>query len=364
MWIRSCALECEPFRILKNVYDHREQAIENLKKSGKKIIGLLGYDVPEEVIMAAGMIPVRMWSDPNGSIAMADKYLEYAFDPMMREKFSQIVDGRAAAWMDGLAISNSTDVIIRMYLYLRELKRTEPELPIPKLSFIDWLFTRNRMYQERDEMLMSRFIEEMEGWCGHAITDEMIREAGRICNENKEVLRSVKELRQSGCPRITGCEALVITGSAFFMDRQEHTFLVRQVAQMAKSWPVAEGTKVFYTGSVQEFLPLYDTIENDGLVIVDEDHDWGSRFFDRDYNLSLPPVRALADEYMLRTFSSKKAFVSQRVQALYDSVKKSGAKGVIFYNHIYEEAASWDYPEQKKCLEGAGIPTAHFCQMP
>ena len=173
--------------------------------------------------MAAGMIPVRMWSDPNGSIAMADKYLEYAFDPMMREKFSQIVDGRAAAWMDGLAISNSTDVIIRMYLYLRELKRTEPELPIPKLSFIDWLFTRNRMYQERDEMLMSRFIEEMEGWCGHAITDEMIREAGRICNENKEVLRSVKELRQSGCPRITGCEALVITGSAFFMDRQEHT---------------------------------------------------------------------------------------------------------------------------------------------
>ncbi len=364
MGIRSCALDCEPFRILKNVYDHRDQAIDALKASGKPLIGQLGYDVPDEVILAAGMIPVRMWSDPQGCMAMADKYLEYAFDPMMRAKFSQIVDGRGAAWMDGLAISNSTDVIIRMYLYLRELKRSEPELNIPRLSFIDWLFTRNRMYQERDEMLMGRFIKEMEEWCGHPITEASIKEAACICNEEKRVLRCMNTLRQADLPRISGCEALVIIGSAFFMDRKVHSDLVKQVVQSAENWPEIVEPKVFYTGSIQESVQLYECMESYGMVIVGEDHDWGSRFFDRDYNLSLTPERALTDEYMLRTFSSKKAFVSQRVQALHDAVKKSGARGVIFYNHIYEEAASWDYPEQKKCLESEGILTTHYCQMP
>lgn len=120
---------------------------------------------------------------------------------------------------------------------------------------------------------------------------------------------------------------------------------------------------MYFTGSAQEDTRLYDMIEKTGMVIVGEDHDWGDRFYDRDYNLEYTPIRAVVDRYMLREFSSKKAFVSQRVEALDRLTKQAGAEAVIFYNNIYEEAASWDYPSQKKSLESRGIKTAAFSKM-
>jgi len=66
---------------------------------------------------------------------------------------------------------------------------------------------------------------------------------------------------------------------------------------------------------------------------------------------------------MLREFSSKKAFTSQRVAALNREVEKTAADGVIFYMNEYEEAASWDYPPQKKSLEAAGKKTLYFAKM-
>ena len=113
----------------------------------------------------------------------------------------------------------------------------------------------------------------------------------------------------------------------------------------------------------QEQTDLYELIEDAGAVIVGEDHDWGDRYYDRDCNLDYTPVRAVVDRYMLRMFSSKKAFVSQRVKTLDELVDRAGAQAVIFYTNRYEEAASWEYPSQKKSLEARGIATAGFFQM-
>ena len=363
MGVRACALECEAFTELKWVYDHRSDAIAKIQCSGKKIIGALGDDVPEELMIAAGMQPVRIYAGDAGRYPEADKYLEYAFDPVMRAKFQQIVDGTWAASLHGLAISNSTDVIIRIYLYLRELKRVEPEQPIPDMYFIDWLFTRNRMYQERNEFILKGFMDKVEHWAGRPVTPKDMDDAAKLCNENKAMLRKLDALRHGSEVLIGGCEMLVLIGSGFFMDKERHTTLLRRVYEAARQWPVISGVRVFYTGSAQEKLDVYERIEACGGVIVGEDHGWGARSFDRDYPRSYPPVRALVDTYMLREFSSKKAFVSQRVSALNRQVCKSGAQLVLFYLHMYEEAASWDYPEQKKSLEAQGIKTACFSKM-
>ena len=117
------------------------------------------------------------------------------------------------------------------------------------------------------------------------------------------------------------------------------------------------------TGSAQESLDLYELIEKSGGVVVGEDHDWGDRFYERDYNMSYSPVRAVVDRYMLRQFSSKKAFVSQRVKALDEEVDSSKAEAVLFYINAFEEAASWDYPSQKKSLESRGISTCSMMKM-
>ena len=361
MAIRQCALDCAAFAQLKHVYENREEIPAKLRAEGIKVIGKMGCDVPDELIIAGGMLPVQIYADPAKELKETDVYLEYAFDPMVRAQFEKIVDGTYAGQIDALAISNSTDVIIRTYLYLRELHRVEPEKALPEMEFIDWLFTRKPMHAKRNELIVKIFWEAVERWAGRQVTKEQVIAAAKICNENKAALRRMQALRCEG--RISGCEALVIIGAGFFMEKTKHTELVHAVTDAAAEWPVIEAPKVFFTGSNQEDTSLYQKIEDAGLLVVGEDHDWGGRVFDRDMNLDPDPVRGLVDCYMLREFSGKKAFVSQRVDALNREVKAAGADGVIFYTNQYEEAASWDYPSQKESLEAAGKKTLGLFKM-
>lgn len=363
MGIRNCALESKAFLALKEIYDHRDKKAIKWRENDGKVVGELGCDVPDELIIAAGMLPIHVYADPDKGLEETDKYLEYAFDPVVRAQFEKIIDGTYGDLIDALAVSNSTDVIIRIYLYLRELHRVEPERNLAPTAFIDWLFTRNRMHQVRNELTLKIFREQVEAWAGHPITDEEIKKAAEICNADRQALCEMAELRHGKEVRISGSEALVIIGSAFFMERQAHTELVRQVTEDAKNWPVIDGPRIFMTGSNQESTELYDLIESKGAVVVGEDHDWGDRYYNRDYNMDYAPIRAIVDRYMLREFSSKKAFVSQRVGALNRMTEATGAEAVLFYTNVYEEAASWDYPSQKKSLEERGLKTACLAKM-
>lgn len=361
MGIREIARSCEAFAELQTVYERRDEAARGWRAAGEKVVARLGCDVPDELLLAAGLKSVQVCADPFRPLVNADRYLEYAFDPVVRAAFEKLTDGAGAEIADYLAISNSTDVLIRTYLYLRELKRTEPERPLPEPAFIDWLFTRNRLHQARNEHTVRLFWEQVERWAGHPVTKGEFEAAAAVCNADRAALRRIGALRREG--RVAGSEALVLIGSALFMDRARHAALVNAVADEAAGWPMPGGVRVFVTGSNQEDTGLYERLEAAGAFVAGEDFDWGDRFYDRDIDLSLPPVRALVDRYMLREFSSKKAFVSQRVEALAREVEAAEALAVVFYSHIYEEAASWDYPSQKRMLDERGVPSVSFCRM-
>lgn len=363
MAIRTCALESKAFAALKDVYDHRDIPAAAWRAAGKKVVGKLGFDVPDELLIAAGMLPVQVYADPNRSLEETNKYLEYAFEPVVRAQFEKLIDGTYGDQLDALAISNSTDVVIRIFLYLRELHRVEPEKNLPPVTFIDWLFTRTSRHQARNEFVIDLFKKQVEEWAGREVTDDKIRKAGMICNENRQALREMAKLRHGDEVHISGSEALVIIGAGLFMERTAHTELVRQVTEDAKSWPVLAGPRVFYTGAEQEDIGLYEKMEAQGMVIVGEDMNWGDRHYNRDYNPEYPAIRALVDRYMLREFSAKKAFVSQRVEALDREVYEAKAEAVIFYTNLYDEVATWDMPSQKKSLLSRGIKSCIFGKM-
>ncbi len=363
MSIRTCALESKAFTALKDIYDHRDASAAAWRATGKKVVGKLGFDVPDELLIAAGMLPVQIYADPDRPLKETNKYLEYAFEPVVRAQFEKLIDGTYGEQLDALAISNSTDVVIRIFLYLREIHRVEPEKNLPPFAFIDWLFTRTNRHQTRNEFVIDLFREQVEEWAGHPVTDEEIRNAGKICNENRAALREMAKLRHGKEVHISGSEAAVIIGAGLFMEREAHTKLVREVTEDAKSWPVLTGPRVFYTGAEQEDISLYEKMEAQGMVIVGEDTNWGDRHYNRDYNTNYPATRALVDRYMLREFSAKKAFVSQRVEALDREVDEAGAEGVIFYTNLYDEVATWDMPKQRKSLSERGIRSCVFGRM-
>lgn len=360
MSIRKQALENRAFAALKRAYDNRDEAALAWKRQGKQVVGMLGYDVPQELLIAADLLPAQVAPTVGGSTEQADRYLEMSFRTTSKLCFEKLVDGTYGAFMDHLAISNSSDQFVRLYLYLRELRRVEPEKPIPEVELVDWLFSRNLMYQLRNERTIRTFWETVERWAGRTISEEDYQRGVRICNENRALLRAVTDLRRGEIVRLTGSEALVIYGASLYMEKQAHSALVRELLEEAVHWPAVEGKRLFFSGTDQDSTDFYEMAEADGAVIVGEDHAWGERLCQRDVDPAYSPVRGIVDRYMLRTPSIQKANISQRVAALDSAVSAARAQGVLLASQKYEDAISWDYPEQKKVLDARGIPSVRF----
>ena len=357
MSIRECVQNSQAFAALQYAYDHRDAAAREHRRRGGKVVGMLGYDVPQELLIAADLFPVQITPVAGIRTPLAERYLELFFQTSSKLCFETLVNGCCSSYIDYLAVSNSSDQFVRLYLYLRELRRVEPELPIPELEFIDWLFSRSLLYAMRNERSLKLFWETAERWAGRSICEADYRRGVQICNENRAAVRELLSFRRGEHIRLTGEEALVIMGAGLFMDKPEHTRLVRALCADIPAWPEVPGTRIFFSGTDQADGWLYRTLEDSGAVVVGEDHNGGARLYERDVNPLYTPLRGLVDRYMLRTASIQKGGLSQRTAALNDAVHASGAQGVLLLSQKYEDAISWDYPEQKKLLDAAGIPS-------
>ena len=133
---RNCALQSKAYSALRALYQNQNDALQALKRSGKKLCWMFGDDVPEEVILAAGMFPVRLTGE-YGSQLQAEKYLEISFGALWKACFEKILCASAAGMMDYLVLSNSSDLIQKLYYYLLQLKRIEPDRTLPEMYYVD-----------------------------------------------------------------------------------------------------------------------------------------------------------------------------------------------------------------------------------
>ena len=157
---------------------------------------------------------------------------------------------------------------------------------------------------------------------------------------------------------------MIINVSSVYMEKEKHSLLIEELLEEAKGWPVFPGKKIFVTGSQQDHREFYDLLENLGMYAVSEDHDWGDRNWNKQTNTELSPIKAIVDRYMLRSVSTKRSFVSERVQELCNAVKATGAQGVVSYTYKYDDAPSWDVPEEKAALGEMNIPMLQLMNRP
>ena len=61
-----------------NILSSRHQFAEELKAKGRKLIGYLCSYCPEEMVYAAGLVPVRIFGSP-GPYPLADNYLPHYY---------------------------------------------------------------------------------------------------------------------------------------------------------------------------------------------------------------------------------------------------------------------------------------------
>ncbi len=347
---------------LARAYRERDRAALEYKAKGKvtgrdaQVVGCFGPDVPEEILIAAGVLPVQICGDPNLANDAADRYIERAFDPHIRSQFGRVVIQGAYRYLDHLVVSTSSDALVRVFYYLRALRQCEPGLPIPDLYCFDLVHSRFRTSALYNHDRAREFKHVVGDWHGRFVADGELAEAIVVCDNYRALLREMAALRAPETPRVSGVEALQVIGASMFLPRDEYADLVRAFLEQARERPALPGVRLFVTGSAQDHAQFYELVESCGAVVVAEDHDWGNRHFEGQVEREADPTEAIVDRYHMRSPSASRASISARVKTLIEQTCAARAQGVIAFIYQKDDAPAWDFPEQRRALQSAGIP--------
>lgn len=185
--------------------------IEQKKAQGKKIIAFIGHDnIPEELIDAAGFIPLRMIFAGDDSLMNAS----HNFLPPSTCSFAQSCIGffslkpnmyRFLDYVDYILLSNHcvSDIVVSEII--------SNNFNIERLNFY-LSYTRNQNALKYYKIELENLREQFEKIKGEKILDEKIRESIIKYNNFKEKLGEIKELNIKGSEKLRIYQKAILFG--------------------------------------------------------------------------------------------------------------------------------------------------------
>lgn len=337
----------------------------------KRIIGSTLADVPEELIHAAGLHPFLILGT-NEPIRHSAALLPDNSCSLARSNLELVV-GYQAAFFDGFILSQVCDT-------------TQHLCDIWKRKFPDHYFenflaprqvarpSARAWYAQECRRLRS----ELGNYTGREITDEDLWNSFRLYNENRSLLRRLYDIKQEAPALMTNREFFDVVKATFFMDKEEHNRLLKEVVDWAEQDKQLvtdqDGYfKVIMAGIVVEPPTIYDMIDVVKGAIVRDNLCTASRYIYHDVEVGSDPAEALADRHMRKpNFTPINSDVETIYTDLLDLYREGGAEA-IFYIHIkYCESQDYDLPDIKVKMREQGIAfleleteyqTTHLSQM-
>ena len=345
-------------------YEHRDLSARACKSRGGKVVGYICNSVPEELIMAAGMLPVRLAGNPGGDTSEIVKYFgvnAYA-ESFVSTMLNDLVTGKYD-YLDYLVIPRSRDSIATQYAHLCMLRDLDTGIRLPELYSLEFVQTWSNGSAEYTQDRYTDFRNKLEEWSGRKISDRLLRDAIAVTNENRRLLQRIARLRLE-C-RISGTTAMTIIGSSYFMDKEENNRLLSLFLEHPKDFPVIKGKRLFVESSPQDHLQLYQVIESCQATVVGEDNCWGNRCIDDMIGESKNPLYSLAQRYHFKSPCPYVYFpASARLDYFARNITGTKPDGVIFYINENDPGQLWDYPDQLKLASEKGLPSLSLLHQP
>lgn len=339
------------------VSNPKKMVKDYINKTGNKVIGCFPVYCPEELVYAAGMLPVGMWGGQT-DIGRAKSQLPAFACSIMQSCLELGMKG---------AYNDLSGVIIPALCDTLKCIGQNWEVVVPNIEFIPLVHPQNRKIEAGVKFLESQYNiikGKLEKIAGHKITDEAINSSIKVYNKHRKVMREFSRIACIHPEIITPRKRHLVNKSSFFMDKAKHTELVKKLIDELKKQPEVKwnGKKVILTGIMAEPDKLLDIFEANNLAIVGDDLAQESRQFRTDVKEGYKnPIEALARQWSsLEGCSLAFDPDKKRGQMLIDLVKESNADGVVVCMMKFCDPEEFDYPIYKQELEKADIPNLYI----
>jgi len=352
--------------ILTRFRDYCEKPYERaaqLKATSKtKIIGCLPMYFPEEIIHAAGALPVTLFGSDE-PITLGDGHMMTNACDQVRSSFDSLLKGKYD-FLDGIAAIYVCDQV-RFYLEVWQLDHP--------IEFFHQMWRPYKMDSSTQVFFRSeleRLISGLEEFMGTKITTEALQASIRLYNESRAMMRKLNDLRKERPGIISASDMAHIVASSMLIPREEHNELLGQLLAklQLKEAPTGKKQRIIAVGhpcSMPE-TEVLEMIEANGMVIVDDDFFTGGRYFSKDVSASGDPVDAFIDFYVnaipcttyhyADTWIKPNKSYSPYADYVIDMVKQGKAKGIVVLKEMYCDPYDMEFVMMKNRFEEEGIP--------
>ncbi|MBN1255537.1 MAG: 2-hydroxyacyl-CoA dehydratase [Deltaproteobacteria bacterium] len=341
-----------PFREI--VTDRHEYAKKWKAKTGGKVIGYFCTYVPEEIICAANILPVRIIGN-NEPQTITDRLCSRnKWCPFSRNCLAEGLLGNYD-YLDGVVLGASC--FHTQEVFAAWVKH------IP-LSFWHYLFIPGSLQStSADTCLVGEFEEfksSLETWTGASITTEALDRAIETYNKNRQLMKALYELRKYEPPMLAGSEAMQTVLASQLMDKSEHNNILKEVlAQLSDGKNNVEpAIRLMVLGSENNDIDLLRAIESWGANIVIDDHCVGSRYFWGEITPHEDRLRAIAKRYIERPPCPTKDFpLRRRLPHILGLIKEFKVQTAVIILQKFCEPHQYDLPAIESGLQELHIPS-------
>ncbi|MBK6402546.1 MAG: benzoyl-CoA reductase, bzd-type, subunit N [Rhodocyclaceae bacterium] len=343
------------FDQFKTWYEKRHDYARAWKqRTGGQVVATMCTYTPEELLIAAGMLPVRVLGahEPQN---VSEPHIFGMFCPFCRDSLAQGLLGRFD-YCEGVTLTQSCIQYRQAFGSWRmHVPTVQWDYYCPMPNDVQSPHARKAHSGE-----VQRFREFLEQLTGQKLTDDKLNAAIALVDENRRLLRQIYDYRKEANPKVTGTEAVYAALTAQFVDKAEHNAAMKQVlaALPGRKMDREEGIRFMTIGSENDDIAFMNMVESVGSTIVIDDQCSGTRYF---WNESKPngnPVKTIAERYCDRPACPTKDYPSHtRFDHVLNLAKDYNATAAIFLQQKFCDPHEGDYPDLKRHLESNGIPT-------
>ena len=337
----------------KEWYQKRhEYAKEWKNKTGGKVVGYFCTYVPEEILYAAGVLPVRILGSHEPQ-DVTEPHIFGMYCPFCRDCLAQGLKGRYD-YLNGIMIAQSC-------LHIRQTF-TSWKLHIP-IDFSYYLPMPNNVQSKRALPYLTgelRVLKEaLEKWTGKAITDEDLNRGIEIMNKSRKLTRDLYELRKQPNPALTGLEAMYAVVASQMVDKKDYNETLQGILEKLPQRPVEKDSKVrlMILGSEDDDTEFLQMVESLGAIFVVDDHCTGSRYFWNEVTPNQNPLEAIASRYVERVPCPSKDWPERtRMEHIKKLAQDWEVQGAIVIQQKFCDPHELDIPATIESLKQIGIP--------
>lgn len=284
-----------------------------------------GNYTPEEIIVAAGLVPKRILGNPNlGATGEADKYLEPTLCLYARNLLDQAITGQFKDYA-GILVTHGCDCSSREFdiWKLHAAVQALHYLHVPLKAGVPAF---NFFMTE-----LNRFKTHLEAVAGAEITPEQLDAAIDLCNQTRDLLRELASYRQM-CPlALTGTEFFHAVLEAQTADKDSaNAMLAVKIEEVKARAPVSgEEPRVLLTGTPLDYPDIIEIVERAGLAVVADTMAVGMDYLTRTVNKTGDPLGDIARSILTKPSNPTKHPPDAFLDGILEMAKTHQVRGII-----------------------------------